>query len=741
MAEKLCPVCGKANPEDADICAFCQADLTAVEPTIKTAQPEPSAAIPEGESAAKEQAEPRSVEPSPAEAEPEWLQSLRDRYDESVMISGGPAQADGHDAPAAPTQPPREDPQWLKRIRERSKEEDAQGVYSSLFAAREEQKDDMPVASTASDTIKEIVSRERSDQPPAGVFVPPAESDEKYSQFLADLRRKQQGDILLPADAIEAEEAAETQQAEMDDERPAQISAAEQEVTEAEPPALETAEDAINAQTEPQDVVVGEEPAAAGQPAEALPVPVPPAEPQARRSFGQRLRDFFGGRKPEPTQPVQEKAVEAQPVASQEEQTSPQDAHPAKAEKIQEVDQETADSQPESTALSPPGEPSPPNEPDLEDDTTAQIEVTPAEETAGMNVPEAIVPATPSMLGELLGFERKHVESPPLLRLSDRDKSQAQILEALVKDLFTEVPKVTEKPAQRRRWVKPLVTIAFVGLILFQLQFGKLLAPVAYLAPAGAGQAFADEIKALPEGATVLVAFELEPAYSGEISYLSSPVLQQLMREGVNLALVSTNPTGPVLAESLANDAWVDLAASDKDAAAGYAFSERLINLGYLPGGIASLQSLGNQLSTAVRAGFNDSYRREDSLARLDALEITRIAQFDAVILLADRFEAAQPWMEQVSPLMGQTPLLVVSSAQAAPLMRPYIDSGQVAGMLAGLNDGLLYTHASQLTDVHQTTMTAYYSGAVVIVLIFSLGLLMQLIASGSNQSQGGEQP
>jgi hypothetical protein len=74
---------------------------------------------------------------------------------------------------------------------------------------------------------------------------------------------------------------------------------------------------------------------------------------------------------------------------------------------------------------------------------------------------------------------------------------------------------------------------------------------------------------------------------------------------------------------------------------------------------------------------------------------ISTINDFSAVIVLTNDPDTARSWIEQVGPVlkMEGTPLLIITSSQAEPLIRPYYEANpsQVQGMVASLAGGLAY--------------------------------------------------
>ena len=51
----------------------------------------------------------------------------------------------------------------------------------------------------------------------------------------------------------------------------------------------------------------------------------------------------------------------------------------------------------------------------------------------------------------------------------------------------------------------------------------------------------------------------------------------------------------------------------------------------------------------------------------------------------------ARAWIEQTTSARGTSPLIVVSSAQAAPMIQPYYASKQISGLVSGIYGGALF--------------------------------------------------
>jgi hypothetical protein len=150
---------------------------------------------------------------------------------------------------------------------------------------------------------------------------------------------------------------------------------------------------------------------------------------------------------------------------------------------------------------------------------------------------------------------------------------------------------------------------------------------------------------------------------------ISGPLLHQMiMLSHPNFSFISTSPNGAALVERLMSNTKINPAGS------------QYLNLGYLPGG-----------ATGV-LGFIEAPTQINSFA-----DVQSFSEYSALIVLSDHAESGRVWVEQlqnqkqVDPALTNQPLLVVASAQAGPLLQPYVLSGQITGMISGISDAARY--------------------------------------------------
>jgi hypothetical protein len=218
------------------------------------------------------------------------------------------------------------------------------------------------------------------------------------------------------------------------------------------------------------------------------------------------------------------------------------------------------------------------------------------------------------------------------------------------------------------------------------------------------GKAAALALASIPDGAKVLVVIDYEPSLAGEMEVTGGPLLDQMtLLRHPQLSFVSTSPNGSALVERLMTNT--------KISELGVEYQ----NLGFLPGGSAGV------LGFVERPG-----------EIMPASEVGTFSDYALLVLMTDHAESGRVWVEQLHaqrmrqvdlPLNNQ-PLLVVASAQAGPLLQPYLSSGQITGMVSGLAEASRY---ELVNNSRPGTARSYWDA-------FGVGLMMAiaLIVLGS---------
>ena len=403
---------------------------------------------------------------------------------------------------------------------------------------------------------------------------------------------------------------------------------------------------------------------------------------------------------------------------------------------------------PEWLSDQPTGEPSlPSEEPSAEEPTEELARGELPEWVEDLRPLEAVIPAAPQAdtsdkfvekSGPLSGMRGVlpveeppfHYRKPPVysakLRISERQRSQAAILENLL-GVETQPGAVPSEPSRAPAMIlRVLIALLFILSLLTMLLPDFRLVELPTVIPAGT-DALYSQVESLPENAAVLLAVDYEPGLSGEMRYAANSIVEHLMMKNARLIIVSTVPTGPVLAEDLLNEALLRRPT--------YALSDRTVNLGYLPGGTTSLLEFAHNPRSAAPSALDTPLNGVPAWEHPAAAGLQSLQDFALILVLTDSPETGRAWIEQVQPTLQGVPLSMVTSAQAGPLLQPYFDSGQLQGLSVGLQGGAFYEQKSGRVNLANRFWGAYQSAALVGLILLAIGgTVSALLGSASRK-------
>jgi len=300
------------------------------------------------------------------------------------------------------------------------------------------------------------------------------------------------------------------------------------------------------------------------------------------------------------------------------------------------------------------------------------------------------------------------------LDVSERQYAQAELLHRLVDEEEQEAPAMPKRGVRLAvfRWAIAAVVLIAVSLPILT---GAPSFALPSLEPRELGALF-KLVERLPLEQPVLVVFDYEPGYAGELEAVSGAFLDQMMARGLPLASMSTRPTGSALA-LLALAPFVDRY--------GYENGQNIVNLGYLSGGQTAVQLFAISPREAVLEGFAlpEGVQEVWETPVLDEVEV--LSDFGMVAVITADSESARVWAEQARPNMGDTPLVVVLSAGAEPLVRPYFEGTDrtIGGILSGLPAAVAYELRNGRPGLAQERWDAFGSVMLAAELVLLAGV------------------
>ena len=346
-------------------------------------------------------------------------------------------------------------------------------------------------------------------------------------------------------------------------------------------------------------------------------------------------------------------------------------------------------------------------------ETTPGVSNQPTETEGPLAGLQGVIPIAP------IGSSRRPKVVSLKLQASDEQQASAALLEQILGTETSPRLLITPSFVAPQQWLRWALTGLFLIVLSAVIFLRSQSIPVAASLPVAQLDQLSNTVINVPAGAKVLVVVDYEPSLVGEMEAISGPVLDQMaLFSHPNFSFIATSPNGAALIERLISHTHINQAGSQS------------LNLGYLPGG-----------ATGV-LGFIGSPHQVNSLA-----DVQSFSDYSALILLSDHAEAGRVWVEQlqnqkqINPTLTNQPLLMVASAQAGPLLQPYVLSGQITGMISGISDAAKYETKNNIPPgIARSYWDIFGIGLMMAVALIVLGSLWSLFTGLRTRSVNAKQ-
>jgi hypothetical protein len=309
------------------------------------------------------------------------------------------------------------------------------------------------------------------------------------------------------------------------------------------------------------------------------------------------------------------------------------------------------------------------------------------------------------------------------LDISERQYAQAEMLQRMVKQ---EERESVSAPAFQPRLtlLRILIGALLLAVVLLPILFGFPTFSLPTLEPIELG-VLSNTVESLPMDQPVLMVFDYDPGYSAEMEAVAGAFIEQITSRNLPVATMSTRPTGSQLA----------LALMEKFGSRhGYIPGEDLIHLGFLSGGPLAVQLFAASPRDAILQGFALPPTLEDSPGGAwDApmlQGVDQLSDFGMVAVITSGTDNARNWAEQAKPYMyaggaDVTPLVMVMSAGAEPLLRPYYEASEprINGLLSGLPAAAAYELRNGVPGDAQARWNPFGAGILLAQIILLVGI------------------
>lgn len=206
----------------------------------------------------------------------------------------------------------------------------------------------------------------------------------------------------------------------------------------------------------------------------------------------------------------------------------------------------------------------------------------------------------------------------------------------------------------------------------------------------------------------LLVVLNYQPGFAQEIHLVGKPILKNLVQSLDKIFVISSSPSSGLLFDKL-----IDEIADGKEF--------EINDLGFYP--VESYGAFGLALQTSSNWQITSQPEFTKKLPS---------GQNDGILILSDNYEGAVAWIEQYSSIAPDVGIYMITTTHAAPLLQPYLESGQVQGIAAGIADAVNSDEEPIFNRVR-----AYQVGISVLIFTLLCGLVLPFGRTQHNESRG----
>jgi len=253
--------------------------------------------------------------------------------------------------------------------------------------------------------------------------------------------------------------------------------------------------------------------------------------------------------------------------------------------------------------------------------------------------------------------------------------------------------------------------------VIVPLLFSFHIAPVQ---PSNRSRGFYDAIEKMPEGSVVLLSGDYDPGTAAENYPMHLAAARQLMRRNMKIIALALYPAGPPLTDQVLRIAGEEY---HKQQGVDY------VNLGYKVGNELVMSQMGQSIPNTFPVD-----NRGVSVKAIPVMKgIQNFQQIRLIVNVSAGYPGTKEWVQQVVSRY-HVPMVAGVTAVSAPEYYPYLQAGQLHGLLGGMAGAAEYEVLVGAPGLATRGMDAQSLAHVFIAFMIVLG---NLAFAGSKKGSG----
>ena len=257
-----------------------------------------------------------------------------------------------------------------------------------------------------------------------------------------------------------------------------------------------------------------------------------------------------------------------------------------------------------------------------------------------------------------------------------------------------------------RRWIFLVMGLLVLGPLVFPLSLPLFVSqPV---------RSFHDAVASIPDGSTVLMSCDYDPGSIPELVPMTRTALRQLFDKKCKVVVTVLWNGGPGLVDRVVRDVV-------EREYPGLVYGKDYVNLGYKAGNEAVMVLMGQGIANA----FPRDYSGNDTRSLPIMQRVRDYSSFPMLVNISAGYPGTKEWVQQVQGRF-HLPMVAGVTAVSAPEFYPYLQSGQLRGLLGGMAGAAEYEKLRNEKGTATRGMDAQSLAHVFVALCIVLGNVVQ---------------
>lgn len=258
-----------------------------------------------------------------------------------------------------------------------------------------------------------------------------------------------------------------------------------------------------------------------------------------------------------------------------------------------------------------------------------------------------------------------------------------------------------------RRWIFLVMGVLVLGPLLYPLRL-----PVY---PTATSRAFYDAMVKIPDGSTVLMSCDYDPGTIPEMVPMTKTALRHLWDQDCKVVVTVLWNGGPGLVDRVLSEVAAE------PAYRGKTYGVDWVNLGYKSGNEAVMVVMGQGIANAFPVDYRGNATRS-----LPIMQRARdYSSFPILVSISGGYPGTKEWVQQVQSRF-HLPVVAGVTAVSAPEFYPYLQSGQLLGLLGGMAGAAEYEQLRGEVGMATEGMDAQSLAHLFVALCIVLGNVVQ---------------